>query len=196
MVTANPLSLRNQRSTTELSQQKLYQLLSNQRRRFTIHYLQQHEQETDLSTLAETIARWEAGVDAETITHRQRKSVYTSLQQSHLPKLDDAGIVDFNRRASVVAPTDQLQTISIYTEVVSDRDIAWSKYYLTLSGMMLLVVAAAQFNLGPFTLLPDLSAGVFGAVAVLISGTVHTLSMKRMRLGETPTPPEVTDNEA
>lgn len=65
---------------TGLSRDTLYEMLANRRRRYDIHYLQRHERQVELGTLAERVAAWEHETDTDRITSAQRKSAYTALQ--------------------------------------------------------------------------------------------------------------------
>ena len=82
-----------------------FDLLSNHRRRYTLHYLRQNGGQAELGELAEQVAAWENGIDIERISYDQRKRVYTSLQQVHLPQMDELGIVAFDEREGVATRT-------------------------------------------------------------------------------------------
>lgn len=85
-----------------LSKDVIFNLLSVERRRLTLRYLRRNGPEASLSTLATRIAAHENAEPVDAVTSDQRKRVYIALYQSHLPKLDDAGVVDFDsRRGSV-----------------------------------------------------------------------------------------------
>jgi len=73
---------------TGLSTDDLHHLLSNQRRRTILRVL--HERgATPKGELAEWVASRETGTPREQLDHRERKRVYISLYQCHLPKLRD-----------------------------------------------------------------------------------------------------------
>lgn len=174
-----------------LSQETVYTLLSNRRRRYTIHYLQYVEQSVDLGTLSERVAAWEHGVEPPEVNSDQRKSVYTSLSQLHLPKLDEAGVVAFDQQAKTVAPTDALLDIRIYTEIVEENDFPWNRYYLGVSGLLLAVVGAAAAGLPVVGSVPEIAWGPFCCVTFLMSALAHAFVTRDMELGTAPEPPEV-----
>lgn len=80
-------------------------LLSNRRRRTVIAAVAALDasEETAIGELAERIAAAENGIDLDRVSAGQRKSAYVSLLQCHLPKLDDAGVIDWDRRSGAVA---------------------------------------------------------------------------------------------
>ena len=56
------------------------------------------------ATSRERFASEEHDIPPATVSAEQRKTVYVSLLQSHLPKLDAAGVVAWNDRSGAVAP--------------------------------------------------------------------------------------------
>ncbi|MBX0323143.1 hypothetical protein EGH21_08895 [Halomicroarcula sp. F13] len=75
-------------------------LLSSNRRRILLRALvDADEREHSLESLAATVAQTEQGTDlADVATHR----VGVSLHHVHLPKLDDAGVLDYDRETNTV----------------------------------------------------------------------------------------------
>ena len=87
-----------------------------------IHLLQYRDESMELGPLAERVAAWEYETDPERVTSQQRKTVYTALQQRHLPRMDEAELLTFDSRAGTVAPANTLSDLDIYTEVVPAGD--------------------------------------------------------------------------
>lgn len=180
-------------STTELSEQAIFDVLANQRRRHAVHTLKRHNHEPmELGELAEEIAAIENNIDVAELSYDQRKTVYTALQQSHLPKMDDAGVVEFDKDRGTIEPTPALEEVELYLEVVPEHDIPWSEYYLGLTGVAVALIAAAWIDAWPIGLLPDLGAAVLVTVAFGISAAVHTYLSRGMRLGTDDDPPGPT----
>lgn len=84
------------------SKNVLYRVLSNQRRRFILRTLYTSGQPIDVTELVGAI---EAN-EADSISANKPKDVHeritTSLAHVHLPVLDDAGLLDWDRKAGVV----------------------------------------------------------------------------------------------
>lgn len=98
-------------SPVDLPPETAFMVLKNARRRAVIEYLVEIESETDLDTLAEHLAAAENGVDVKALSSVQRKRVYIGLYQAHLPKLDDANVIDFDQprgRVELRPEVDQL----------------------------------------------------------------------------------------
>jgi DNA-binding transcriptional ArsR family regulator len=179
---------REAESESTLSKDTIFSMLSNQRRRHVLHYLKRNEGPATIRDLAEQLAAWENGVAVQELTYKQRKRVYTSLHQTHLPKLDDCGVVEYNRDRGVITLTGRVSELDVYLEVVPKNDIPWSDYYLGLAGVALALVVAAWLNVAPFTLLPDIAYGAVVAVVLGISAAFHTMNSRRTLLGGTERP--------
>jgi hypothetical protein len=80
-----------------LTTDTLFELLKNRRRRDTVEFLEANGGESTLSDLAEHIAAKENDLPVERISSKQRKRVYISLYQCHLPKMDRAGVIAFEK---------------------------------------------------------------------------------------------------
>lgn len=177
--------------STELSDDELFDVLSNRRRRHAVHTIKQVEDEpVEIGDLAEEIAAIENDVSVDNISYDQRKSVYTALQQSHLPKMDDAGIVKFDKDRGTIEPTAAMEDIEIYLDVVRGKEIPWSEYYLGLSSVAAALVVATWAGVWPFSLLPEMGAAVFVVVAFSVSAVLHTYFSRDMRIGSGDHPPE------
>ncbi|WP_240137500.1 DUF7344 domain-containing protein [Salinigranum salinum] len=85
-----------------LTKDTLFELLKNQRRRDALAFLKATGGRTTLSDMAEHIAAKENDVPVEAINSKQRKRVYIGLYQCHLPKMADAGIVDFEKNRGTI----------------------------------------------------------------------------------------------
>lgn len=173
------------------SEDDLFGVLSNRRRRFTVHALKDEEGATKLGDVAEQVAAWEYDVDIEQLSYNERKRVYTALQQSHLPMMNDVGIVEFDKNRGVVKPTDFLDDIEVYMEVVHGNEIPWAVYYLGLSGIAASLMLATGVGAWPFVLLPDVAWGIAITVMFTVSAVIHTYFARGQRIGEQEKPPEL-----
>jgi hypothetical protein len=175
----------------DLSRDDVYELLSNHRRRYALHYLQRNGSETDIGTLAEQVAAWENGTELEEVSSTERKRTYTSLQQFHLPKMDEKAVVDFDERAGTVELATPATDLQVYLEVVDEHDVPWSLYYLGLALTGGSLWALTALDVAPFGAIPQAAWTVFLVVALVVSALAHTWVTRRNRLGEGSAPPEV-----
>ena len=73
----------------------IFDILGNERRRVCLHCLAEHETALSVSALGQQVAKGVA--DAETDSDELYDSVYISLCQTHLPKLDAIGLVEYEQ---------------------------------------------------------------------------------------------------
>jgi len=166
---------------------EIFDLLSNHRRRYTIHYCKREENPVTLSDLAEQVAAWEQDKDINEITSDERKRVYTSLQQTHLPTLDDAGMVNYEN--GEIELTNRANELDVYLDVVPGDSVPWGVYYLGLSVFSGLVLAGLWTEVIPTDPIPTLGwAGLLVALFA-VSAVVHVYQSRKFRLGEMDTPP-------
>ena len=78
----------------ELSVSEVHDVLRNDRRRLVLERLRTARDAETVSDLAEHIGGVEAGESPP--PRNVRQSVYVSLHQTHLPKLDELGVVDYD----------------------------------------------------------------------------------------------------
>ena len=173
-------------------EERLFEILSNRRRRYTVYALGNEAENTvELGELARRIAAWETEKPPEQVTSTERKRVYTALQQSHLPKLADAGLIDYDERASVIHSRPELEEYEVYMELVHGREISWSQYYLALAGVAASLLLAVWVDAFPFSQLPDIAWMATVVAAFAASAVVHTYCAPGFELGADGTPPEV-----
>lgn len=178
-------------STDTLSRDDVFDVLSNRRRRYMLHYLQQNGEVASLGEVAEKVAAWENGTAVEDVTSDQRKRVYTSLQQFHLPKMDEHGVVEFDRRAGAIELSEAAGDVDIYLEVIDEYDVPWSYYYLGLTAVGTLLVGLSILGIEPLASIPEGSWIAFLLVTFGVSAVVHTVVSRGMRLGTDGPPPDV-----
>lgn len=94
---------------SEFPREQVFDLLNSSRRRYVLYYLQQEGKTVTVSDLADQVAAWENNTSPVELMEEQRKRVYISLHQTHLPKLNDANVIDYNRETSEVHLTHRIR---------------------------------------------------------------------------------------
>jgi predicted transcriptional regulator len=156
----------------ELDEADIHDVLRNDRRRLVIERLQSTEDGSEsVRELSERIAAAESGESPPPRNIRQ--SVYVSLHQTHLPKLDDLGIVAYDSDSKRVRLAECADEVAVYMEVVPREGISWAEYYLGvgLLGLGLSVAVAAGVPFLSGTLGTVLLAVVF--VVIVASSSYH-----------------------
>jgi hypothetical protein len=127
-----------------LGEEQIHDVLSNERRKRTLEILKRKRDEVELRTLAERLAEIESGESPPPRNCRQ--SVYNSLHQTHLPKLNELDIVEYDDDRKTVELQSAARTVDLYMEVLTPYGITWSTYYRTLAVLALITVIADQLG--------------------------------------------------
>jgi hypothetical protein len=98
------------------------ELISNARRRAVIKRLSMIEDDevTTLGELARRIAGEEYDIPPEQVSQNQRKSVYISLRQNHLPKLAETEIVVWDKRGGDISRDRSVDAIAALIGLIED----------------------------------------------------------------------------
>jgi hypothetical protein len=176
----------------ELTEDELFEVLANSRRRYALHALSSTDEKWELGSLAEQIAAWENGTSVDEVSRSQRKSVYTALQQLHLPKMAEVGVVEYDKNRGTVSPTGVKDGVDIYLDVVRGDDIPWSEFYLGLVAITAALVVVSWLDIFPFSEVPEIAIAGIVVCAFGVSAVAHYHLQKKMQLGEG-TPPTIED---
>lgn len=117
----------------------LLEVVENDRRRRTIQFLADHTGRVEIGDLAEHLAEQANDCPATGPTSTQRKREYVALYQLHLPKLDEVGIVEYDKNRGTVEPGPHAGRATRFLDRASGDDSAWPWYYLsqtTLAGAL------------------------------------------------------------
>jgi hypothetical protein len=177
-------------SEIDLSKGEIFEVLQNQRRRYVLQYLNRFDGPVDLSDLAIQIAAWEYHTPTEEVTDDQKKRVYTTLQQTHLRKLEEAGIIKYDSDENVVSATSCTDELTVYLEIVPGSEFPWREYYLSLGAISSAIVVALWAQAYPLTLLSPLQWATVITAVFTLSAAYHTYSGADMRLDSQEFPPE------
>jgi hypothetical protein len=178
---------------SRVSEDEIFTMLSNRRRRYVVHALSRDEADHDLGSLAEQVAAWEYDVDVGELSYNERKRTYTALQQTHLPKMDDAGLVEFDKRRGEVCPGESLAEVDIYLEVVRGDDLPWSKYYLGLCGIATTILLGLWAESPLVTAVAPTNWVAFVVAMFAVSAAAHHYYRDQRRLGTGDRPPELDE---
>ncbi|WP_458204681.1 DUF7344 domain-containing protein [Haladaptatus sp. NG-SE-30] len=98
-----PHVLRAEPGVSRPSFDDIFELLSERRRRFAIHHLSEiPDGVATLSDLVEQVVAWETETSPNDVPDDYRRRVEASLHHTHLPKLADANIIDYDTRSESI----------------------------------------------------------------------------------------------
>ena len=117
----------------------VFELLKNSRRRSVLAYF--YEQRSDavsLQELVDYVTARETNRDAGAIDADDRTAVYVSLHQTHLPRLEEHGTIEYDRNGNVVSITPKGRRLAQYLYHAPGSAFRWSRVFLGLSLLWLL----------------------------------------------------------
>ena len=168
----------------ELPRDEIFDVLSNERRQCILHYLKkQGGRRVDLRELVNHVAAWENDITLEQLDSAERKRVYTALRQSHLPKLEDSGLIEYDHMRGEIELKDQAREVQMYLEYVPANDIPWSQYYLGLSAVSAALVTVTWAGIYPFSGIPALGLATIIVALFFFSAGVHAYQSSKNRIG-------------
>lgn len=105
-----------------LDEQTLLSLLGNERRYACLHYLLSVDEEViSVREMATELA--DELTDEPPASENFENSVYISLCQTHLPKLEAAGLIEYDENAKSVSPGPSFPTLERYVESNETPDV-------------------------------------------------------------------------
>ena len=152
----------------DLSKDELFRILSNSRRRYIIYYLHEAGDEMSLKQLAARIAAVENGTSVDDVTDEERQRVYISLYQTHLPKLEEAGIVSYDDEERIVALTEEIAREGFFWMQTEEESRPWATYYAVLGAIGWLAILARVAAVPVFATLPWFAIAAFVSTALLV----------------------------
>lgn len=106
----------NRLPDSDLSAAEIFEILSNNRRIRVLELLDD-EHGDSLRDLTDMMVTNKHGIGYDS---QQRKRIYVSLYQCHIPKLDDYGVVNYDRETAHITPGPEFDTVRDTLKAVSE----------------------------------------------------------------------------
>ncbi|WP_435074253.1 DUF7344 domain-containing protein [Halorubrum sp. HHNYT27] len=156
----------------EITKDEVFEVLSSSRRRLILYNLHRRGGRAVLRDLARDTAEAESDdeVDDDVV-----KRFYISLYQTHVPKLEEVGLVQYDSDTKTVSLTDRIEDVEAVLNPESDPERPWALYYgaLAVVGSGLAVVQLS--GIAP----PVTSIGFAAAVLLLAMYQYYERELKR-----------------
>ena len=166
-----------------LDREEIFGVLSNERRRHALRYLNQLDEGlVELGDLVDYITARENGISVTEIDYKQRKRVYSSLRQTHLPTLSKCGLIEYDRDRGTIELNGAADEVQMYLEYVPANDIPWCYHYLGLMVVSGVLVALTGAGVSLFGRLSGIALATIIVAAFGLSAIVHTIYTKRNEL--------------
>jgi hypothetical protein len=168
---------------TEFCEDDVFDVLSNERRRYVYRYLCEHPHDTvGLRELVDHVAASEYGKQPRELTSEERNRVSTALNQFHLPKMDECGFMEFDSLRKEVWLTEEAADLDVYLDVVPGPDVPWAVYYTALAGLNAVLLGGVLLEAPLLSLVPSEGWLVFVVATLVASALAHLWYTYRGRL--------------
>lgn len=168
----------------KLDRDELFEVLGNRRRQYVLHSLERDEDdEVDFSELVTRVAALENDVPVKQVDYDERKSVYVGLRQTHLPKMDEYNLIEYDRDRGTVELDEAAEEARMYLEYVPKNDIPWAYHYLGVSAVMSIIIGLTWQGIFPFEQLHGMAVAVIAVAVLGLSSVVHSIYTRRNRIG-------------
>lgn len=105
-----------------LSLTAIFEVLVNQRRRRVLYALHERSNQMTLTELAEQVAALERDAMTDEISEDERQRLAAALHQSHLPRLADIGIVEYDREEGTLSLLDLPERLQRYLDFAAEDE--------------------------------------------------------------------------
>jgi hypothetical protein len=166
-------------AAAELTPEEIFEILSNKRRRMVLYYLRQRDETVAVKELARQIAALENDIPADELSSQQRKRVYVSLYQTHLPKMATTNIIAYDKDNGTVALTGESSKVEQYLSDGDGDTYSWRTHYI---GLTIGSVSLVLLSLISTPVLAPISPTLAGSIAVglyAISAAVQYWQQRR-----------------
>lgn len=164
-------------ATAEFKSPEIHDVLRNERRQHVIEILQAAGDRMEARELATQIAEAEAGESPPPANIRQ--SVHVALHQTHLPKLDELGIVAYDTQSKHVDLLERGEDMAVYMESVGQYAITWGELYLGVSVVGLLSIVAAEVGVPGLASIGSLPLAIGAFIAIVSAAIYQTVTSRR-----------------
>lgn len=124
-----------------------FEILKNRRRRLVMKYLRTVDGTVSIGEVAEHIAAIENDTTVHQLDAQQRKRVYIGLYQCHLPKMDDADVVQYDQNRGNIELGENAESLYDYIETDDDDDeTPYRLFHFAGYGAFVALFFAAQLS--------------------------------------------------
>lgn len=127
--------------SSSLNEGEIHDILRNDRRRAVIDFLSEHGGHATIRELSEHIATLESGEDPP--PRNVRQSVYVSLHQTHLPKLQGLGVVDYDTDSKDIDLRERATRLEAYMDRKDSDTDPLSLIYVAIGTIGILLTLMA-----------------------------------------------------
>ena len=167
------MSVQTGRSSS-LAESEIFHILGNDRRRAIVQLLAEQPERVDVSDVATTIAEHET--DTTPVPNNLYKSVYVSLQQTHLPQLEEDAVIEYDPEVKTIQPGPHFDEVYRYIDGNTDDQELILRLHLGLCVLGLVLIVVAGMNVPGISSVDPVMWSVLVLLAVAASSLYSLLS--------------------
>jgi DNA-binding transcriptional ArsR family regulator len=160
--------------TDSLEESEVFHILGNDRRRAIVQLLSEQPGQIDVSNVATEIAAAES--ESTPVPNNLYKSVYVSLQQTHLPQLQEDAVIEYDSDAKTIRTGPNYGDVLAYVDGDTGDQSSVLRLHLGLCVGGLLLIALAGVDLAVLSALDPVLSSVLVLLAVAASSLYWLLS--------------------
>ncbi|WP_254769426.1 helix-turn-helix domain-containing protein [Salinilacihabitans rarus] len=157
----------------QLEESEVFHILGNDRRRAIVQILAERRNHVGVSDVATEIASQES--DSTPVPNNLYKSVYVSLQQTHLPQLEEDDVIEYDPEGKTISPGPHFDDVLTYVDGDHGDGAAVLRLHLGLCVFGLALIALTGLDLPVVSALDPVLASVFVFLVVAASSLYSLL---------------------
>lgn len=146
-----------------------------------LYYLRENGGSATVKELAEQIAALENDLEVGELQHQQQKRVYVSLYQTHVPKLEETGIIEYDESQGMVRLTARAGEFDSYLTTDSESEYPWQFHYFGLAMVGGLLFVLSSVGVPGFAALSTVWLGVVLMALFALSAGVQYWTHKKQQ---------------
>ncbi|WP_290818033.1 ArsR family transcriptional regulator [Halovivax sp.] len=151
----------------ELAESEIFHILGNDRRRAIVSLLADRRERVEVSEIATAIAERES--ETAQVPNNLYKSVYVSLQQTHLPQLEEDDVIVYDAEEKTIRPGPHFEEVRGYIESAESAEDHVLLFSLAVAVGGLVAVILSGLGLPLVTAVDPLLWGVVSLLAVAVA---------------------------
>jgi DNA-binding transcriptional ArsR family regulator len=160
--------------TDSLEESEVFHILGNDRRRAIVQLLAEESAQIDVSDVATEIAATES--DSTPVPNNLYKSVYVSLQQTHLPQLQEDAVIEYDSDAKTIRPGPNFSDVLGYVDGETADRPSTLRLHLGVCLVGLVVIALAGVDVVVLSSVDPVLSSVLVLLVVAASSLYRLLS--------------------
>ena len=167
------MSVQTNRSES-LAESEVFHILGNDRRRAIVQLLAEDGGQVDVSDIASEIAATET--DTTPVPNNLYKSVYVSLQQTHLPQLQEDDVIKYDSEAKTIQPGPHFEDVLQYINGHGASGPTVLQFHFAICVLGLAVIAFAGIGAPVVSSIDPVFASVIVLLVVAASSLYRLLA--------------------